>query len=188
MKYQSTALILLLATVLLFVGSVKAVTPKLYSCLAPSGTVIAKYDSGTHGIVGKYTTFEGSDIVYQEGSDALQCFCANDGGGIQTNWLNAGQFTSQEIDTYRRNGWIYVETGSAWGLSQDPYLAKNASYYCRNNGVTDPGDGALGYGTGGGADMLAATGSWSFVFYMAMTGATFMSGAFVISKSRTRNA
>jgi len=56
-----------LASVMIAVASpVHAVTTPIFpSCEAPSGTLIAQYDSGTHGIPGRSAAYTGSDAVYE---------------------------------------------------------------------------------------------------------------------------
>ncbi len=45
----------------------------------------AHYDFGTHQIVGNGLV-EGADDVYTFGDNYVQCFCSQEGEGIQTNW------------------------------------------------------------------------------------------------------
>ena len=118
------------------------------SCTAPSGTVIASYSEGVHGIVGDAGVYTGSDTVYLLGNDNVtQCFCPSDGGsGIQTNWLNASGFSQSDIDSYISQDWIYVITGVVWGLSDHPYLAKNSSFICSPAGGGEGGSGSSGSG------------------------------------------
>src|SRR3989344_3117667 len=72
--------------------------PSFPSCLDPSGTISAQYDSGTHGIVGDAGVYTGSDKVYTiDGAKTLQCFCADNGNGIQTLWLNTSVFGQDVI-------------------------------------------------------------------------------------------
>src|SRR3989344_5757934 len=94
-------------------------TSEFPACSNPQGTLIANYDSGTHGIVGSTSEYKGSDKVYQvDPSKTTQCFCPSDGStGIQTDWFKAGSLSQDEIKVYERDGWIYILTGKAWGLS-----------------------------------------------------------------------
>ena len=112
--------------------------PNFPSCLAPTGTVVASYASGTHGIVGSNETYTGSDTVYSLGEgNYVQCFCDN-GRGIQTNWWKTN--TSDE-------NWISIPNGENWGLESGSYLAQNLDYNCgasANNGNNGSG------GSGGG--------------------------------------
>lgn len=99
------------------------------SCTTPSGTVIAPATYGEHGIAGSPDQ-TGTDTVYSlDGQNALQCFC-NNANGIQTNWLDAKGFAASTVQSYENNGWIYIQDGSFWGLSEDPYLADNIPYTC----------------------------------------------------------
>lgn len=100
------------------------------SCLTPQGNVNAHYSDGSHGIIGQGSK-DGADTVYSlSNENAMQCFCGSDNQGIQTNWLNAGNLTQDEIKIYQNNGWIFVPSGTPWGLSENPYLAQNLNYSC----------------------------------------------------------
>lgn len=109
-----------------------ATTPSFPSCLNPQGTPIASYAEGVHGIPGRSETYNGADTVYKVTDETLiQCFCPEDGDGIQTNWMKASNLSEGEIESYKAAGWIYIPDGSAWGLDQGAYLAKNNNYSCR---------------------------------------------------------
>lgn len=111
--------------------------PDFPACSNPSGTVRASYASGTHGIVGSYATYTGSDVVYSlGGGNLLQCFCSVDGSGIQTNWWKASSLNQEEIQTLINLGWHFVPDGTAWGLDEGYYLAKNANYSCGTTTTT----------------------------------------------------
>lgn len=123
----------------------QVVTPTFPSCLNPQGTIQSYYSTGTHGIVGDTKTYEGSDIVYQVSPNTLaQCFCPANGQGIQTNWVKTSSLTQSQIDAMKKDGWIEVPNGEAWGLDQTSYLAKNLSYVCfggNGGGGNGGGDG-----------------------------------------------
>lgn len=119
---------------------VYAVTvPSFPSCVNPQGTLKVSYDSGVHGVVGMTDEKRGSDKVYQlSGNDQLtQCFCPENGNGIQTNWMKVGDKSQEDVETLKREGWIYVADGSAWGLDATAYLAKNSDYNCKSTTVTE---------------------------------------------------
>ena len=108
-------------------------TPNFPSCLSPQGTLRVFYPNGTHGIVGSSQEYVGSDAVYDlDQSTLLQCFCSVDGVGIQTNWWNASSLSEEQVEILKKDGWFYVPNGSLWGLVEDPFVAKNVSYSCRN--------------------------------------------------------
>lgn len=155
-------------------GAHAAQEPTFSSCLAPTGTIKAQYTSGPHGIVGDDTIRHGADTVYNISGDALvQCFCADDGTGIQTNWWKIAGLSDEEIDEMKIKGWIYVPDGAAWGLDNSPYLAKNISYSCKststggsssnNSGSSSstPSESVLG---------LASTGNLPTVLGILVTG------------------
>lgn len=101
-------------------------------CPRPRGATKAFYATGTHGIVGDQTTYYGADIVYDmNNNNYVQCYCPTDGkNGIQTNWLatsNINQNTTQQLVG---QGWYLVNNGADWGLSNEPYLAKNSDFLC----------------------------------------------------------
>lgn len=145
-----------------------ATPPSFPSCTNPTGTVKVSYPSGTHGIPGNSGTFSGSDTVYDLGSgNHIQCFCAEDGNGIQTNWWNVNSLTEEEINILLSQGWTYIPTGSVWGLEDDPYLVQNANYSCRGGTNGSSSDNGGGGGGGGVAGTSTSIGS---VLGLAATG------------------
>jgi hypothetical protein len=191
----------LLSLILLLLGACSLFAPRALasdaqqaSCLVPNGTAVVHYDTGIHGIVGRQEIFEGSDTVYKYENGSLQCYCDPRGVGIQTNWVNAKNFSQQQIDTYVNDGYKYVASGAAWGLENAPYVAKNSSYSCRGIGggggtgggssSNNSGSQSTG-GTGGGADLLAATGNWGTIAYLLVTGITFYLAALFVKKATT---
>ncbi len=144
MKNKKLVYIVALYLILLTnLNSVYAISePTFPSCLNPQGEVRVSYDSGTHGVVGNGNTFTGKDTVYNLSQTAhMQCLCADNGQGIQTNWINASGYSQEEISILTSQGWVLIPDGSAWGLSNDPYLAANSNYSCHGN--------SNGGGTGG---------------------------------------
>lgn len=128
-----------------------SVIPSFPSCLNPSTAITVHYDTGTHGIVGDASTHTGSDSVYQiDDQKTLQCFCAADGNGIQTDWVKTSSFSQDMIDALIADGWTFVPNGLAWGLADAPYYAKNSPYLC-SEFFGKGGDGGNG-GGGGGSD------------------------------------
>lgn len=134
-------------------------------CSSPSGTLLASYDSGTHGIVGSSSVYTGSDRVYQVSEGQItQCFCSSDGQGIQTNWWKSSSLTQEQVQTLIDQGWYYIPNGDLWGLTVDPYLAKNISYSCLSTTTTTTtttsSSGSSSSDSGGGEVLgLAATGN-----------------------------
>ncbi len=108
--------------------------PSFPTCVNPQGQVKASYESGSHGVVGDPKTYSGKDTVYSlNGGNQTQCLCPVNGSGIQTNWMKASNLSENEISIFVNQGWILVADGSAWGLDQGTYLAKNISYSCSSN-------------------------------------------------------
>lgn len=187
--------------------------PEFPLCANPSGQVIVSYENGTHGIVGDSTTYTGSDTVYSVGeTEVMQCFCAADGNGIQTNWWNASSLSQEDVAVLKAEGWIYVPDGNLWGLSESPYLAKNTTYSCLPGGTGGTGGGDIppsphgdglsdgksdgrsscpectappAIGGGGQVLGLAATGD-SWILYSVFAAALFLfvSGVRKLRKSR----
>ncbi|KKR30449.1 hypothetical protein A2715_04535 [Candidatus Woesebacteria bacterium RIFCSPHIGHO2_01_FULL_39_32] len=156
--------------------------PSFPFCSNPQGEIKVSYDSGTHGVVGSQTQYQGKDTVYFVGeNNYLQCLCTDQGEGIQTGWLKLGNLSNNEIDELRNEGWQYVPDGTLWGLAGGDYLAKNSPYSCNGEGGNttptltptptsstisstsgDPGIG--GSVIAASAPLLAATGT-STLFY-----------------------
>lgn len=166
--------ILLAVIVYLFVfqNQAEAVsTPDFSTCANPQGTQIAHFTSGTHGIVGTTATYTGSDSVYKQSTNQLvQCFCPLDGKGVQTNWLKASSYSEAEIKVLKSQGWIYIASGSVWGLESEPYVAQNISYKC--NGATGSSNNSsqqavIGASTGPG---FTFTGNSRLIFVFTTIG------------------
>lgn len=161
-------------------------TPSFPSCLNPQGTVIASYANGNHGIVGYSSALSGTDKVYKLTNETvLQCFCSEDGNGIQTNWLKISDLAEDEIKSLEVQGWIYVPNGAAWGLDNAPYLAKNSNYSCKSStsgtssstgGGSSSSSSSSSSSTGGGSDLtskvlgLAFTGSSEYIYKLWLYG------------------
>lgn len=195
------------AVSVLFCGNVIAMEPPSFpSCLVPAGELKVQYDRGVHGIAGDFGTYHGQDSVYSVAADQeLQCFCPPDGQGIQTNWWKIGDMKYKEIEKHKAAGWIYIPTGSVYGLKNKAYLAKNVPYSCMGQPTTTqpveneggpgsstsaPGGGdSPGAGSSGGASSppsnaagLAPTGTLMTIFNTALIGALFITGGFLTKK------
>ena len=148
--------------------------PDFPSCNAPQGEVVSSYDSGVHGIVGDPKTFNGSDIVYKISPVVYtQCFCADNGTGIQTNWWNASSLSDEDIAVLKSQGWYYVPNGNLWGLTADPYVAQNIYFNCKPGSPGTGGGGSSGgsstSGIGGG-EVLSSAIEKGDVLGLAATG------------------
>lgn len=183
-------LTLLLAIIALF-GAVKTVdayqVPSFPSCTNPSGNIKVEYVSGQHAIVGDSKLHEGSDKVYSLfDGNVLQCFCPENGEGIQTNWWKISSLSQNDISSLKNQGWHFIPSGRDWGLDSDPYLAKNENYNCKGNG----GGGGeskndSGAGIGGGGDILssfAPTGDNWMVFLIIIFGVSLVLAAISLRK------
>lgn len=151
-----------------------ASVPNFGSCLNPQGKVIASYDNGTHGIVGKKDLVSGSDAVYQSSDKGVtQCFCPTDGNGIQTNWFDVSKLKTSEIETLKKEGWTYIATGSSWGLKDVAYLAKNSDYACRKNAKKASTSAVLS---------LASTGDSLTIYILILSGAAFLISGLILRR------
>lgn len=149
-------------------------TPNFGSCLNPQGEVIASYENGSHGIVGRTDEVKGSDHVYQSSNQGVtQCFCPEDGNGIQTNWYDVSKLKASEIETLKKAGWTYFATGSVWGLKDVPYLAKNSDYKCNKNAKKTDNSKILG---------LASTGDSLAIYSLIISGAAFLIAGLILRK------
>jgi hypothetical protein len=114
------------------------INPPQTTCITPTGDKIVTYLDGIHGVPGNLQTFTGKDEVFAlANDDALQCFCATNGTGVETIWWSSFTgLTQAEIDNLVAQGWVFVPNGSAWGLATKPYLAKNTNFTCSGNTTT----------------------------------------------------
>lgn len=168
--------------------------PDFGSCLNPQGTLVRQYDSGTHGVPGRTDQYEGSDAVYMLSDSAIaQCLCPNNGNGVQTNWLKASNLSQADIDVLKHEGWIYIATGTPWGLEDVPYLAKNKEYSCATSSVA----GASASTTTPGATAtptpevrkvlgLAATGNLLFLYGLILAGSTSLIFGMILNTLRRK--
>ncbi|KKQ46621.1 MAG: hypothetical protein US67_C0074G0005 [Candidatus Woesebacteria bacterium GW2011_GWD1_38_10] len=108
-----------------------AVVPVFPSCSNPQGTLKVSYDGGTHYIVGGSGVVGTDAVYYTSDLTLIQCFCADDGSGIQTNWWKIDALSQSEIDQLVKLGWHYVPSGLSWGLDDSSYMAKNEAYSCK---------------------------------------------------------
>lgn len=114
-------------------GANSASAESVTSCLNPTGTTKVSYPGGEHTIAGETTPRTGSDTVYTLDADNLmQCFCAENGDGVQTDWIRISGMSDEDIKVKKSQGYIYVPNGTAWGLDDAPYLAKNTDFACKS--------------------------------------------------------
>ncbi len=151
-----------------------AVTPPTFpDCTSPQGDLKVYYESGDHGIPGNTNHFQGSDSVYRLSDIALlQCFCATDGSGIQTNWWKFSSLSQEEIDILKRQGWTYIPSGSLWGLDDVPYLTISENYLCK-------GDVGRGQILG-----LATTGNISSIYALMSLSLTALIAGLLIKRKK----
>lgn len=175
-KNKLIAAISLFVYTLISVSPVYAVsTPDFGSCLNPQGKAIASYDSGKHGIVGKDELVTGSDYVYQSSDMGItQCFCPEDGKGIQTNWYDVSKLSPKDVDILKKEGWSFFATGTSWGLKDVPFVAKNSDYTCKK--TAEKKDNAVD------VLKLASTGETKTIYVFILSGAAFLITGLVLRK------
>ncbi|HUQ85832.1 MAG TPA: hypothetical protein VM077_05905 [Candidatus Limnocylindrales bacterium] len=174
-KRITFAISLILLTILSAFPAHAERLPNFGSCLNPQGKVLASYETGKHGIVGRKDLVTGSDSVYQSSDKGVtQCFCPLDGNGIQTNWFDVSKLKSADIETLKKEGWTYFATGSDWGLKDVPYLAKNTDYACKKT-AQKKGDVQK-------VLSLASTGDSLTIYIFILSGATFLISGMVLRK------
>lgn len=113
--------------------------PTFMSCTNPQGDVIAPTTNGDHAIAGQDGTVTGTDTVYKFNGQITQCYCPpTELNGVQTNWMEISSLSEEERQQLKNQGWIIIENGSGWGLSNAPYAAQNNTYVC-NSQSAQPG-------------------------------------------------
>lgn len=159
--------------------------PNFPQCSNPSGTIKSKYDSGTHGIVGIEGTYVGGDVVYQVNENAVvQCFCADSGNGIQTNWWKVPGITEETIKELKALGWIFVPSGSVWSLTNDPYMALNSQYTCKSSSGGGSGGSNTSSSSSSNVLALASTGSTLKVAFFALLGASALLSGVILRRMK----
>ncbi|OGK26702.1 hypothetical protein A2954_06945 [Candidatus Roizmanbacteria bacterium RIFCSPLOWO2_01_FULL_37_12] len=163
--------------------------PEFPSCANPQGSIIANYSSGTHGVPGVVTTYQGVDTVYSVSENiVLQCLCTVDGEGIQTNWWKASSLTEEEIESFKSQGWNFIPDGSAWGLDPAYYLAKNVNYTCRSTGggESSSSSSSSGVTTTSIGDVLglAATGNIKIIYGLIFAGFLSLVFGYLLKEKR----
>ena len=172
-KYISKTLALgLFPALLLLLGAANAYAqtpPDFPACTNPQGEITVSYSEGNHALPGEFFTKPGSDVVYQvsEGN-YLQCFCADTGEAVQTNWWKVTSLTQEEIETLIKLGWHFIPDGADWGLEQGAYMAKNNPYACRGSDEDTGGNEDSGEEDNGGMVLAVAASDQSGV--LAATG------------------
>lgn len=175
------------------------VAPDFPTCSNPQGTIRVQYSEGVHGIAGSSSEFSGSDTVYDvDDITHIQCFCSEDGDGIQTNWWKVSSLSQQEIDVLRNLGWAFIPSGLTWGLDDSSYFAQNKDYACGGSDSSsddnnDSGNGEV-LGTSTSSDQegavlgLAATGNSLALYTFLIAGLIFVvSGKFLKIKAKKQN-
>ncbi len=187
----------LLAFVFVLPARAEVTPPEFPSCVNPQGKITANYSSGTHAIVGVVTLYQGSDTVYAvSDSVVVQCLCTTDGEGIQTNWWKIQGLTSEQIETYKTQGWVFVPDGSAWGLDPAAYLAKNVNFSCRaigggggssnaGNGGSSAGGSVGGISSIGQILALATTGNILTIYGLLLLGILSISFGYLLKRGKS---
>ncbi|HZE86803.1 MAG TPA: hypothetical protein VE090_01215 [Methylomirabilota bacterium] len=150
-------------------------SPDFGSCLNPQVTASQVNGGSNHGVAGQTTTYSGTDsIYYLSDGNVMQCLCPDSGTAIQTNWLKTSNLSASDIDVLKSQGWTYVATGSSWGLSDVPYLAKNSNYSCRGENTTPTVQSSV--------LSLAYTGSAVAIYGLIIAGVTALVAGMLLKK------
>lgn len=161
--------------------------PSFPQCFNYTGIVKVEYKTGWHAIVGDPVLKEGGDVVYSlDEGNILQCFCPDNGKGIQSNWWKFSSLVHDQIESYKKQGWNYVPSGRDWGLDSDPYLVKNISYDCKptSSNTSDNASSNTDTGVGGGEiiSTFAATGDNWILFVGLIFGLSLVLAASSLRK------
>lgn len=190
---------LLVSSMLLIASSIVLAqdAPQFPVCSNPQGDVKESYNSGDHAIPGENSTRQGSDTVYSIGDgNYIQCFCAEDGSGIQTNWWRIPQLDQEQIETFIKLGWHFIPDGSDWGLEDVEYLAFNSVYSCGEDHTVTPtptstttsqdNENDDNEGVGGVSDetglVLAATGTSVRIMALFISGVVVLTTGIILRK------
>lgn len=154
-------------------------TPDFGSCLNPQVGASQVNNGNNHGVAGQTTTYPGTDTIYNlSNGNVLQCLCPDSGSGIQTNWLKVNGLSNDDVSVLESQGWIYVATGSSWGLDDTPYLAQNSDYSCRGEGPTPTPNPVVESST----QSLAYTGSAVAIYGLILAGVTSLIAGLLLNK------
>src|ERR1700733_15304054 len=74
--------------------------PSFGTCLNPQWSQTQVNYGSNHGVI-NVGSFDGTDTIYQSGSNVMQCLCTGSGAGYQTNWMSASDMSQSEIDSYK---------------------------------------------------------------------------------------
>jgi len=140
------------------------------SCVNPQWSVSQVNKGNDHGVVGHTESYAGTDTIYKSSGNALQCLCIENGKGVETKWMDASGLSDSQVATYKKEGWIYVATGSNWGLNDVQYLAKNSDYACKSKEAAAPT-----------VSGLASTGNVSFIYFLILLGGASLIAGMVVN-------
>lgn len=181
MKIITFAVFAFLWSLILASPTFAVTTPSFPACTSIQGILKVSYPSGIHGIVGSTATYTGSDKVYNlDETTKTQCFCAQDGQGIQTNWWKISSLTDDQRKILENEGWNYIANGALWGLDESAYMAVNSNYTC--GGVGGAEQSMAGSVLG---EALAGTGNSLQLFSVFILSLIFLtSGIYYAKKAR----
>lgn len=150
--------------------------PDFGSCGNPQVAASQVNTGNAHGVAGRTETYAGTDSVYSlSNGNVMQCLCPDNGSGVQTNWLKSSNVSEEDVKVLKNEGWAYIVTGSAWGLEDVPYLAKNSDYSCKatGGGETTPKTTVLN---------LANTGNMLMIYGFLTAGLTALLAGMLLKK------
>ena len=149
--------------------------PDFGSCGNPQVNASQVNTGNNHGVAGRTASYAGTDSIYTlSNGNVMQCLCPDNGSGVQTNWLKASSVSEGDVKVLKNEGWEYIVTGSAWGLEDVPYLAKNSDYSCKATGGGEtPKSTVLG---------LANTGNMLMIYGFLTAGLTALLSGMLLKK------
>jgi len=161
-------------------------TPDFGSCLNPQVAASQVNNGDNHGVVGQITSYKGTDSIYTlSNGNVLQCLCPDNGSGVQTNWLKVNDLSEAEVNVLENDGWIYVATGSSWGLEDVPYLAKNSDFSCRSGSSSNSSSSSSSSSESKVESQvlsLASTGNAFAIYGLILAGITSLIAGLLLNK------
>ncbi len=162
-------------------------TPDFGSCLNPQIAASQVNNGDNHGVVGQIASYKGTDTIYTlSNGNVLQCLCPDNGSGIQTNWLKVNDLSETDVNILKNEGWIYVATGSSWGLEDVAYLAKNSNFSCRSESTSTSSSSSNSSSSEqkveGQVLGLASTGSEVAIYGLILAGITSLIAGLLLNK------
>jgi len=165
-------------------------TPDFGSCLNPQVAASQVNTGANHGVVGQMSSYSGTDSIYTlSNGNVMQCLCPDNGSGVQTNWLKVSDMSESDVNVLKNDGWIYIATGSSWGLADVPYLAKNSDFSCRSESTSTSSSNSSSSSSSNSQPKvesqvltLASTGNEVAIYGLILAGITSLIAGLLLNK------